>query len=144
MDDVEVVLVALFVSVVVLAAAARAINVPYPIVLVIGGAILGLLPWLPDVQLDPDLVLVLFLPPLLYTGAFFANLRDLRTNLRPIALLSIGLVIATVLVGRVGRARADRRALVAGGVRARARSSGRPTRWRRPRSPAGSACRGRS
>ncbi|HEY6887257.1 MAG TPA: Na+/H+ antiporter [Solirubrobacter sp.] len=98
MDDVEVVLVALFISVVVLAAAARAINVPYPIVLVIGGAILGLLPGLPDVQLDPDLVLVLFLPPLLYTGAFFANLRELRANLRPIALLSIGLVIATVLV----------------------------------------------
>jgi Na+/H+ antiporter len=97
-DDVEVVLIALFVSVVVLAAAARAINVPYPIVLVIGGALLGLLPGLPDVQLDPDLVLVLFLPPLLYTGAFFANLRELRTNLRPIALLSIGLVIATVLV----------------------------------------------
>ncbi len=97
MDDVEVILVALFISVVVLAAAARAINVPYPIVLVIGGAVLGLLPGLPDVQLDPDLVLVLFLPPLLYTGAFFANLRDLRTNLRPIALLSIGLVIATVL-----------------------------------------------
>ena len=98
MDGVEVVLVALFVSVVVLAAAARAINVPYPIVLVIGGAILGFVPGLPEVQLDPDLVLVLFLPPLLYTGAFFANLRELRTNLRPIALLSIGLVIATVLV----------------------------------------------
>jgi CPA1 family monovalent cation:H+ antiporter len=98
LEDVEVVLTALFISVVVLAAAARAINVPYPIVLVIGGAILGLLPGLPDVQLDPDLVLVLFLPPLLYTGAFFANLRDLRANLRPIALLSIGLVIATVLV----------------------------------------------
>ena len=98
MDSVEVVLVALFVSVVVLAAAARAINVPYPIVLVIGGAILGLMPWLPDVTLDPDLVLVLFLPPLLYSGAFFANLRELRTNLRPIVLLSVGLVIATVLV----------------------------------------------
>ena len=56
------------------------------------------MPWLPDVTLDPDLVLVLFLPPLLYSGAFFANLRDLRTNLRPIALLSVGLVIATVLV----------------------------------------------
>jgi Na+/H+ antiporter len=97
-DDVEVVLVALFVSVVVLAAAARAINVPYPIVLVIGGAVLGFLPGLPDVQLDPNLVLVLFLPPLLYAGAFFANLRELRTNLRPITLLSVGLVIATVLV----------------------------------------------
>ena len=98
MDDVEVVLVAVFLSVVVLAAAARAIDVPYPIVLVIGGAVLGLMPWLPDVQLDPDLVLVLFLPPLLYAGAFFANLRELRANLRPITLLSVGLVIATVLV----------------------------------------------
>jgi CPA1 family monovalent cation:H+ antiporter len=50
------------------------------------------------VQLDPNLVLLVFLPPLLYTGAFFANLRDLRDDLRPISLLSIGLVIATVVV----------------------------------------------
>ena len=66
----------------VLAAAARAINVPYPIVLVIGGA-RGLAPiGLPDVELDPDLVLLIFLPPLLYSAAFFANLRDLRADLR--------------------------------------------------------------
>ena len=71
-----------------LSAAARAINVPYPIVLVVGGALLGLLPiGLPEVELDPDLVLVIFLPPLLYSGAFFANLRDLRADLRPISLL---------------------------------------------------------
>jgi Na+/H+ antiporter len=96
-DEVEVILVALLVSVVVLAAAARAINVPYPIVLVIGGVLLGLA-GLQEVRLDPDLVLVLFLPPLLYSGAFFANLRDLRADLRPIALLSIGLVLATMVV----------------------------------------------
>ena len=47
-------------------------------------------------QLNPDLVLVIFLPPLLYAGAFFANLRDLRRDLRPISLLSIGLVLATM------------------------------------------------
>ena len=82
----------------VLSAAARAINVPYPIVLVLGGVVLGVLPGLPDVQLDPDLVLVLFLPPLLYTGAFFANLGDLRDGLRPILLLSIPLVLVTMLV----------------------------------------------
>ena len=41
---------------------------------------------------------MLFLPPLLYAGAFFANLRDLRANLRPITLLSIGLVLATMVV----------------------------------------------
>jgi monovalent cation/hydrogen antiporter len=82
----------------VLSAAARAINVPYPIVLVLGGVVLGLIPGLPDAQLDPDLVLVLFLPPLLYLGAFFANLRDLREGLRPILLLSIPLVLVTMTV----------------------------------------------
>jgi CPA1 family monovalent cation:H+ antiporter len=98
MDQIEVILVALLVSVAVLAAAARALNVPYPIVLVLGGAVLGLLPGLPDTRLNPDLVLVIFLPPLLYSAAFFANLRDLRADLRPITLLSVGLVIATILV----------------------------------------------
>ena len=86
-------------SVAGLAAAARAINVPYPIVLVIGGAVLAFLPiGLPEVELDPDLVLVIFLPPLLYAGAFFANLADLRANLRPITLAAIGLVLATMVV----------------------------------------------
>src|SRR3954470_19293357 len=98
MEDVEVVLVLLLVAVVVLSAAARAINVPYPIVLVIGGALLGLSGSLPDIELDPELVLVIFLPPLLYSAAFFANLNDLRRNLRPIALASVGLVLATVVV----------------------------------------------
>src|SRR3954452_11492052 len=98
MDDVEVILVLLLVAVVVLSAAARAINVPYPIVLVVGGAVLGLSGGLPKIELDPDLVLVIFLPPLLYTGAFFANLNDLRRNLRPILLSSVVLVLATVIV----------------------------------------------
>ena len=49
-------------------------------------------------ELEPDLVLVIFLPPLLYSGAFFANLRDLRADLRTISLLSIGLVLATMVV----------------------------------------------
>ena len=98
MDQVEIILVALLVSVAVLSAAARAIDVPYPIVLVVGGVVLGLIPGLPDVRLDPGLVLLIFLPPLLYSSAFFANLRDLRADLRPISLLSIGLVLATMVV----------------------------------------------
>ena len=49
-------------------------------------------------ELDPDLVLVIFLPPLLYSGAFFANLRDLRADLRTISLLAVGLVLATMVV----------------------------------------------
>ena len=99
MENVEFILIALLIAVAVLSAAARAINVPYPIVLVVGGGVLALLPiGMPEVELDPDLVLVIFLPPLLYSGAFFANLRDLKADLRSITLLSVGLVLATVVV----------------------------------------------
>ena len=78
-----------------LAAAARAIGIPYPIVLVLGGLVMGFVPGIPKVELDPELVLVVFLPPLLYSAAFFASLRDLRYDIRSISLLAIGLVIAT-------------------------------------------------
>ena len=53
---------------------------------------------MPEVELDPELVLLIFLPPLLYSAAFFSNLRELRANARPIGLLAIGLVIATTVV----------------------------------------------
>jgi Na+/H+ antiporter len=96
MHGVEIVLVSLLVAVAVLSAAARAINVPYPIVLVVGGLALGFLPGLPNAELEPDLVLVLFLPPLLYSAAFYANLLDLRQDLRPISMLAIGLVLVTM------------------------------------------------
>jgi Na+/H+ antiporter len=99
MEGVELVLILLLVSVVVLAATARAINVPYPIVLVVGGLVLGFLPVeTTDVELEPDLVLVLFLPPLLYSAAFFANLHELKRNMRGISLLAVGLVLATMCV----------------------------------------------
>ena len=88
-------LLGLMVAVAALSTIARLIDVPYPILLVVGGLVLGLIPGLPDVQLDPDLVLVLFLPPLLYAAAFFSSLRDLRRSLRPISMLAIGLVLAT-------------------------------------------------
>ena len=97
MHDVELVLVFLLVAVVGLSAASRAAGIPYPIVMVMGGLLLGFVP-IVDVTLDPDLVLLIFLPPLLYSGAFFANLRDLRANLRVISLLAVGLVIATACV----------------------------------------------
>jgi CPA1 family monovalent cation:H+ antiporter len=97
MHEVEFVLVSLLVSVAVLGAAARAVNIPYPIVLVVGGLVLGFIPGLPDIELAPELVLVIFLPPLLYSAAFFANLHDLRTSLRPIALQAVVLVLFTMV-----------------------------------------------
>jgi CPA1 family monovalent cation:H+ antiporter len=62
---------------------------------VIGGLLLALVPGIPTVELDPDLVLVVFLPPLLYQSAFFYDLRTLRSDARVIALNSIGLTLAT-------------------------------------------------
>ena len=103
MDDVEVVLVALFVSVVVLAAAARAINVPYPIVLVIGGAILGLMPWLPTSR-SIRISCSCSSCRRCCTGRVLRHLRDCaRTYGR--SLLSIGLVIATCWWSRGSRTR---------------------------------------
>jgi monovalent cation/hydrogen antiporter len=72
-------------------------RVPYPILMVLGGLVLSFVPGLPEFDLPPELVLVAFLPPLLYSAAFFTSLRDLRANIYPISLLSIGLVAATTV-----------------------------------------------
>ena len=81
-----------------LLALAPTLRLPLPILLVLGGVFLGFVPGLPHVVLAPDVVLVALLPPLLYSGAFFTSLRDLRTNRRPIAFLAFGLVGATMAV----------------------------------------------
>ena len=95
MDELQIVIAALFVSAAGLNAVANWLRVPYPIPLVIGGLLLGLVPGITPIQLDPDLVLLVFLPPLLYSSAFFADLRALRANARAIALSAIGLVLVT-------------------------------------------------
>jgi Na+/H+ antiporter len=94
-DDLQIVIAALFVSAAGLNAVANWLKVPYPIPLVVGGLLLGLVPGITPIQLDPDLVLLVFLPPLLYSSAFFGDLRALRANARPIALSAIGLVLVT-------------------------------------------------
>jgi monovalent cation/hydrogen antiporter len=97
MDEIQIVLVSLLVSVVVLGTVARLVNIPYPIVLVIGGLALGLVLGPDDtVTLDPDLVLVIFLPPLLYSSAFFANLHDIRRGIRVVTVQAVGLVLLTM------------------------------------------------
>ena len=95
-QDFEIVILALFVSVAGLSAIAHWLSVPYPIPLVLGGLVLGLLPGMPEIELEPDLVLVVFLPPLLYAAAFFADLRSLRADIRAISLASVGLVLLTM------------------------------------------------
>src|ERR687886_162342 len=98
MGHLEIFIAALFVSAAGLNALANWLRVPYPIPLVIGGLLLGLVPGIPDIRLNPDLVLLVFLPPLLYASAFFVDLRALRTDARVISLQAIGLVIATAAV----------------------------------------------
>jgi CPA1 family monovalent cation:H+ antiporter len=98
MHESEVLILILLVVLPAISVVARQIEVPYPILLVVAGLILGVLPGLPEPELDPDLVLVIFLPPLLYQAAFFTDLRDMRANLRPLTLLSVGLVLVTAAV----------------------------------------------
>jgi monovalent cation/hydrogen antiporter len=73
------------------------LRVPYPILLVLGGLALGFVPGIPHPALRPQVVLVAILPPLLYSSAFFTSLRDLKRNARPLSLLAVGLVFATML-----------------------------------------------
>src|ERR687885_2470427 len=96
MGQAELLIAGLLVAVAGLSALARRLSVPYPIVLVIGGAVVGFVPGLPEVKLDPEVVLVLFLPPLLYGASIFANFNDLRANLRGLTLSTVGLVLATM------------------------------------------------
>ena len=88
-------LVLLLGAVLTLMALARRVFIPYPIFLVIGGLILGFVPGMPAVRLDPDLVFLIFLPPILWAAAYFTSLRDFRANIRAITLLAVGLVLAT-------------------------------------------------
>jgi monovalent cation/hydrogen antiporter len=94
LPEIEAILV-LLVAVAALATLANRIGVPYPILLVLGGLTLGFVPGLPRIELEPDVVFLLFLPPLLYVSALFTSWRDFRANLRPISLLAIGLVLMT-------------------------------------------------
>jgi CPA1 family monovalent cation:H+ antiporter len=77
---------------------ARHFKFPYPIALVVGGALLGFIPRLPQIPFDPQTILILVLPPILYQAALLTSWHDFKANIRPISLLAIGLVLATTLV----------------------------------------------
>jgi CPA1 family monovalent cation:H+ antiporter len=96
-DEIRLVLLML-VAVAVLASIARRLNIPYPIALVLGGLALALIPGLPRVQLDPDLIFLLFLPPLVYAAGWTTSLHDVMENLRSILILAVVLVLVTTAV----------------------------------------------
>ncbi|HTD34038.1 MAG TPA: Na+/H+ antiporter [Candidatus Elarobacter sp.] len=97
--------VGLLLAAIPLVGIARRWGVPAPIVLVLGGLVLGFVPGLPRVVLDPDLVLLIFLPPLLYWESITAPTDEMRANWRTIWPLALGLTIATIaLVAAVARA----------------------------------------
>ena len=96
MGQAELLIAGLLVAVAGLSVLARRLSVPYPIMLVVGGALFGFIPGLPEVKLDPQVVLVVFLPPLIYGASIFANFGDFRANLRALALSAVGLVLATM------------------------------------------------
>jgi len=87
----------LLLAVAALAVLARKLQIAYPILFVLGGLLLGFMPGLPALRLNPELVFVLFLPPLLYPAAFFTSWRDFRANLGPILRLATGLVLLTTV-----------------------------------------------
>ena len=88
----------LLVAIVALATLATRLRLPYAVLLVLGGLLLGFVPGLPTITLNPELILVLFLPPLIYSSAWLTPWREFRASLRPILQLSLGLVLVTTLV----------------------------------------------
>jgi Na+/H+ antiporter len=93
--NVESVLILLLLAAALLVRLADFGKIPAPIVLVLGGLGIALIPGLPEVELDPDVVFLVFLPPLVYAAGWRTSPLELRALMRPLALLSVGLVFAT-------------------------------------------------
>jgi NhaP-type Na+/H+ or K+/H+ antiporter len=106
---VQAVFLLLLVFVAMFAGLARRLKLPYPILLVIAGLLLSFLPEMPRIGLDPNLVFLVFLPPLLYSAAWTLSWREFQHNFVSIAMLAVGLVLFTV----VGLAQAQRYSLSA-------------------------------
>jgi CPA1 family monovalent cation:H+ antiporter len=94
---IEMVFLLLLLFVVVFGALARKLKTPYPIVMVIGGLVLSLVPNLPRFTLSPDLIFFVILPPLLYSAAWITSWREFSNNFVSIFFLAFGLVTFTVI-----------------------------------------------
>ena len=91
-------LLALLIAAVAVAALCRRFGLSGPLVLVVAGLAASFVPGVPDYTLSPDLALLVFLPPLLYSAALESSYLGIRANLRPIGLLSVGAVLFTTVV----------------------------------------------
>jgi CPA1 family monovalent cation:H+ antiporter len=96
-QSIEAVVLLLLVFVALFAALARKLKVPYPILLVVAGLLLGFVPGMPRINLDPDIVFLVFLPPLLHAAAWSLSWREFQRNFSSIAKLAVGLVFFTIL-----------------------------------------------
>jgi len=90
-------LLALLLAATLLVRLADLVAVPYPIVLVLGGLGIGFVPGLPQVELEPEVIFLVFLPPLLHAAAWQSSPRELRAESWPLAALAFGLVLATTV-----------------------------------------------
>ena len=93
----ELLLLVIVVVLGLVATLAQRSRLPYPIYLLLVGVGIGFVPGVPLIEVDPELIFLVFLPPLVYAAAYFTSLRELRRNLRAVSLLAVGLVAATML-----------------------------------------------
>src|SRR6218665_347490 len=91
-------ILALLFSVFLMVMVAKKLKIAYPIFLVLAGLIISLLPGIPEIELNPELVFLIFLPPLLYEAAWFTSWNDFWRWKRPISLLAFGLVFVTSII----------------------------------------------
>jgi CPA1 family monovalent cation:H+ antiporter len=97
LHTVQVIVLFLLLLVAIFAAIAQRIRIPYPILLTLAGVAIAFVPHVPRIPLQPDLVFLIFLPPLLYAAAWQTNWREFRRNFIYIGMLAFGLVAFTVL-----------------------------------------------
>jgi CPA1 family monovalent cation:H+ antiporter len=96
MREVEIILILLAI-ITALAQVTDKVKIPYPVLLVVAGMAIGLVPGLPRITLDPEVVFVIFLPPLLYSACWTTSWPDFKAAKRPITLLAIGCVLFTTI-----------------------------------------------
>jgi len=80
-----------------LSAVADKIRIPYPILLIIAGMAVGFIPGLPEIEINPEVIFLIFLPPMLYDAAFNISFKEFKININTIGALSISLVFMTVV-----------------------------------------------